>query len=80
MPTRSPQEIRGSIERTRYELAQSVEDLRVKMRVMTDWRRQLEEHRTAPASWSAAASCAAAAATSSPPGTAQPRRAVLPRR
>jgi hypothetical protein len=47
MPTRSPQEIRGSIERTRGELAQSVEDLRVKMRVMTDWRRQLEEHRTA---------------------------------
>ena len=28
-------------------LPQSVEDLRVKMRVMTDWRRQLEEHRTA---------------------------------
>ena len=47
MPTRSPLEIRGSIERTRGELAQSVEDLRVKMRVMTDWRRQLEEHRTA---------------------------------
>ena len=47
MPTRSPQEIRGSIERTRNELAQSVEDLRVKMRVMTDWRRQLDEHRTA---------------------------------
>ncbi len=47
MPTRSPQEIRGSIERTRGELAQSVEDLRTKMRVMTDWRRQIEEHRTA---------------------------------
>jgi len=47
MSARSPQEIRGSIERTRDELAQSVEDLRVKMRVMTDWRRQLEEHRTA---------------------------------
>jgi Protein of unknown function (DUF3618) len=47
MPTRSPQEIRGSIERTRGELAQSVEDLRTKMRVLTDWRRQLEEHRTA---------------------------------
>jgi hypothetical protein len=44
---RSPQEIRGSIERTRGELAQSVEDLRVKMRVITDWRRQLDEHRTA---------------------------------
>ena len=47
MSARSPQEIRGSIERTRDELAQSVEDLRVKMRVMTDWRRQLDEHRTA---------------------------------
>ena len=47
MSARSPQEIRGSIERTRGELAQSVEDLRTKMRVMTDWRRQIEEHRTA---------------------------------
>lgn len=47
MPTRSPQEIRGSIERTRGELAASVEELRVKMHVLTDWRRQLEEHRTA---------------------------------
>ena len=47
MPTRSPQEIRGSIERTRGELAASVEELRVKMHVMTDWRRQIDEHRTA---------------------------------
>jgi hypothetical protein len=47
MPTRSPQEIRGSIQRTRGELAASVEELRVKMGVMTDWRRQIEEHRTA---------------------------------
>jgi Protein of unknown function (DUF3618) len=47
MPTRSPQEIRGSIQRTRGELAASVEELRVKMHVMTDWRRQLDEHRAA---------------------------------
>jgi hypothetical protein len=47
MPTRSPQEIRGSIQRTRGELAASVEELRVKMHVMTDWRRQVDEHRTA---------------------------------
>ena len=47
MPTRSPDEIRHSIERTRLELAGSVEDLRAKVHVLTDWRRQLAEHRTA---------------------------------
>jgi 50S ribosomal subunit-associated GTPase HflX len=47
MPTRSPEEIRGSIERTRRELAVSVEELRTKMQVLTDWRRQVSEHRTA---------------------------------
>jgi 50S ribosomal subunit-associated GTPase HflX len=47
MPTRSPEEIRGSIERTRRELAVSVEELRSKVQVLTDWRRQLREHRTA---------------------------------
>ncbi len=46
MPTRSPEEIRASIERNRRELAGSVEDLRVRVRVLTDWRRQLNEHRT----------------------------------
>jgi len=44
--TRSPDEIRGSIERTRRELAVSVDDLRTKVQVLTDWRRQLSEHRT----------------------------------
>ena len=47
MPTRSPEEIRHSIERTRIELAGSVEELRAKVGVLTDWRRQLSEHRTA---------------------------------
>jgi dienelactone hydrolase len=46
MPTRSPEEIRGSIERTRRELAVSVDELRTKVQVLTDWRRQLSEHRT----------------------------------
>ena len=47
MPTRSPEEIQHSIERTRRELASSVEELRVKVKVLTDWRRQINEHRTA---------------------------------
>ena len=46
MPTRSPQEIRASIERNRRELTGSVEDLRVRVKVLTDWRRQINEHRT----------------------------------
>ena len=47
MATRSPDEIRTSIERTRHELAVSVEDLRAKVQYLTDWRRQIREHRTA---------------------------------
>ena len=47
MPTRSPQEIQNSIEHTRRELATSVEELRTKVKVLTDWRRQINEHRTA---------------------------------
>ena len=47
MPTRSPEEIQHSIERTRRELATSVEELRTKVKVLTDWRRQINEHRTA---------------------------------
>jgi hypothetical protein len=45
--TRSPEEIRRSIVQARHELAGSVEELRDRWRVMTDWRRQLNEHRTA---------------------------------
>jgi hypothetical protein len=47
MPTRSPEEIRGSIIEARRELADSVTELRARMRAMTDWRRQLNEHRGA---------------------------------
>jgi hypothetical protein len=46
MATRSPEEIRGSIERTRHDLAVSVEQLRAKVNYLTDWRRQVREHRS----------------------------------
>jgi hypothetical protein len=44
-PAQSPEMIRASIEETRRELAFSVNDLRSKMRELTDWRRQLAENR-----------------------------------
>jgi transposase-like protein len=47
MPTRSPEEIRRSIVEARQELAGSVEELRTRVRVLTDWRRQINEHRGA---------------------------------
>jgi hypothetical protein len=47
MATRTPDEIRGSIVRTRHDLAVSVEDLRAKVHYLTDWRRQVREHRAA---------------------------------
>lgn len=46
MSTQSPELIRASIEETRRELAFSVNDLRSKVAELTDWRRQLAEHRT----------------------------------
>jgi hypothetical protein len=45
--TRSPDEIRHSIETTRQELAFSVNDLRSKVTELTNWRRQLAENRQA---------------------------------
>jgi hypothetical protein len=45
MATRSPEQIRSSIEETRRELAFSVNDLRTKVAEITDWRRQLAENR-----------------------------------
>lgn len=45
MATRTPEEIRQSIETTRQELAFSVNDLRSKVAELADWRRQLIEHR-----------------------------------
>jgi hypothetical protein len=43
--TRSPEQIRTSIEETRRELAFSVNDLRAKVNELTNWRRQLAENR-----------------------------------
>lgn len=46
MPTRSPAEIRSSIESNRAELALSIDRLRGEVTRLTDWRGQLERHRT----------------------------------
>jgi adenine/guanine phosphoribosyltransferase-like PRPP-binding protein len=43
--TRSPEEIRRSIEANRAELGRAVERLRTEVAVVTDWRRQLQEHK-----------------------------------
>ncbi|HEV7941256.1 MAG TPA: DUF3618 domain-containing protein [Solirubrobacteraceae bacterium] len=45
MPSRSPAEIRNSIEANRTELALSIERLRGEVAIVTDWRGQLERHR-----------------------------------
>jgi hypothetical protein len=47
MPSRSPEQIRTSIESTREELGFSVNDLRSKVSELTNWRRQLAENRQA---------------------------------
>ncbi len=44
MPTRTPEEIRASIEQNRAELGTSLEKLRVEVVRMTDWRSQLRQH------------------------------------
>jgi dienelactone hydrolase len=44
-PGRSATEIRADIERTRGELSASVDSLRARVAELTDWRRQLHEHR-----------------------------------
>jgi orotate phosphoribosyltransferase-like protein len=44
MPTRTPEEIRASIEANRKELGTSVERLRNEVAVLTDWRSQLVKH------------------------------------
>ena len=46
-PGRSSDQIRADIERTREELGTSVEQLRWKVTELTDWRRQLHEHKRA---------------------------------
>jgi len=42
---RSSEQIRADIERQRGELSQSVEVLRTRIGELTDWRRQVREHR-----------------------------------
>jgi hypothetical protein len=44
MPTRSPDEIRASIEVNRHELGTSLEKLRREVVQLTDWRSQLRTH------------------------------------
>jgi uncharacterized membrane protein len=44
MPTRSPEEIRASIEQNRAELGQSLDRLRGEVVRITDWRGQLRQH------------------------------------
>ena len=46
MSGRSPAEIRNSIENNRMELAVSVERLRGEVTKLTDWRVQVERHRS----------------------------------
>jgi hypothetical protein len=45
MPNRSSAEIRRDIEIQREELGRSVETLRARVGELTDWRRQVREHR-----------------------------------
>lgn len=46
MPTRTPDEIRASIEQNRQELGASLERLRGEVVRLTDWRSQLRRHQT----------------------------------
>jgi hypothetical protein len=46
MAQRSPAEIRNSIESNRLELAVSIDRLRGEVARLTDWRGQIERHRT----------------------------------
>jgi hypothetical protein len=45
MPSRSPAEIRNSIESNRAELALSLQRLRGEVAIATDWRSHIERHR-----------------------------------
>ncbi len=44
MPTRTPEEIRASIEHNRQQLGTSLGKLRVEVEQLTDWRTQLRAH------------------------------------
>jgi hypothetical protein len=43
--TRTPEQIRASIEHNRQQLSVSLVQLRAEVTALTDWRRQLTEHR-----------------------------------
>jgi len=45
MASRTPQEIRLSVQETRRELEYSLNDLQSKVSQLTDWRGQLRQHR-----------------------------------
>jgi hypothetical protein len=45
MATRTPQEIRASIEANREHLGLAITQLRSEVAVATDWRRQIEAHK-----------------------------------
>ena len=47
MPTRTPEEIRSSVEATRQELTYSLNDLQSKVNQLSNWRKPLSENRTA---------------------------------
>jgi hypothetical protein len=42
---RAPQEVRLSVQETRRELEFSIGDLKAKIAELTDWKKQLSEHR-----------------------------------
>jgi Protein of unknown function (DUF3618) len=46
MPGRTPEQIRRDIDLQRKDLGNSVEQLRGKVAELTDWRRQVREHRS----------------------------------
>ena len=45
MPSRTPEEIRASVENTRQELEYSLNDLQSKVNELTDWKSQPAAHR-----------------------------------
>lgn len=47
MPTRTPEEIRSSVEATRQELTYSLNDLQSKVKQLSNWRRPLRENKAA---------------------------------
>ncbi len=53
--SRTPEEIRDSIEATRAQLSTSIEQLRSEVVAVTDWRRQIERHKPQAAAAAAVA-------------------------